>query len=212
MGRRGNGSRFDAEAVTPAAAASAASIGSTLAVTPSGHTTDDVAEIRRVLSEHLKPKELEALSWRYGLNRAADDPIAIAAATAAAAAAAATATESTPTTKATAARDYEEEALEDLFGKGGILASYSADPLPSTARAIQSERSAKKKKAASVCDLSDSEMSFACDGDSSDDDSAAEDEVEVVEPRARSRRGGAVRKTYNFSDSEDEESEFSFDD
>lgn len=71
---------------------------------------------------------------------------------------------------------------------------------------------AKKKKTTSVCDLSDSEMSFAGDGDSSDDDSAADDEVEVVEPRARSRRAGAVRKTYTFSDSEDEESEFSFDD
>ena len=63
-----------------------------------------------------------------------------------------------------------------------------------------------------MCDLSDSEMSFACDGDSSDDDSAAEDEVVEIAPRARSRRGGAVRKTYTFSDSEDEESEFSFDD
>ena len=119
----------NAAAVTSTAAASTAT-----AVSPSGHTTDDVAEIRRVLSKHLKPKELEALSWRYGLNTASDDastePKAIISAKTAA--------------KATPARDYEEEALEDLFGKEGILASYSADPLPSTARAIQFERSAKK--------------------------------------------------------------------
>ena len=131
--------RGGAATVTTTAAASAAtSTGTAMAVTPSGHTTDDVAEIRRVLSEHLKPKELEALSWRYGLNRATDDPIALAAAK--------TATRTTKT-KATPARDYEEEALEDLFGREGLLASYSADPLPSTARAIQSERSAKKKAA-----------------------------------------------------------------
>ena len=61
-----------------------------------------------------------------------------------------------------------------------------------------------------MCDLSDSEMSFACDGDSSDDDSAAEDEVVEVAPEHA--RAGPVRKTYTFSDSEDEESEFSFDD
>ena len=63
-----------------------------------------------------------------------------------------------------------------------------------------------------MCDLSDSEMSFA--GDSDDDDSAAEDEVMEVAPRARSRRGNVVRKTYTLSDSEesDAESDFSFDD
>ena len=71
---------------------------------------------------------------------------------------------------------------------------------------------AKKKKTTSVCDLSDSEMSFA--GDSDDDDSAAEDEVMEVAPRARSRRANVVRKTYTLSDSEesDAESDFSFDD
>jgi DNA topoisomerase-2 len=71
-----------------------------------------------------------------------------------------------------------------------------------------------KKMSTSVCDLSDSEMSFACDdGHSSGaDDSAAEDEVVEVAPRARSRRANVVRKTYTFSDSEEEESEFSFDD
>jgi RNA polymerase primary sigma factor len=69
-----------------------------------------------------------------------------------------------------------------------------------------------KKKTTSVCDLSDSEMSFA--GDSDDDDSAAEDEVMEVAPRARSRRANVVRKTYTLSDSEesDAESDFSFDD
>lgn len=119
-----------AAAVTSTAGASLSTANT--AVAPSGHTTDDVAEIRRVLSEHLKPKELEALSWRYGLNEAA------------ATAAADAVTEPKTAAKATSPRDYEEEALEDLFGREGILASYSADPLPSTARAIQSERSAKR--------------------------------------------------------------------
>ena len=130
-------SKGNAAAVTSTAASSAAT---GTAIAPSGHTTDDVAEIRRVLSEHLKPKELEALSWRYGLNQAIDDADAAATEPVTATATAKSAT----ATKATPARDYEEEALEDLFGKEGLLASYSADPLPSTARAIQSERSAKK--------------------------------------------------------------------
>merc|ERR1711935_821897 len=31
-------------------------------------------EIRTVLSKHLRPKEMEALSWRYGLLREEDEP------------------------------------------------------------------------------------------------------------------------------------------
>ena len=145
---------------SPAAAAN----GGSVAVTPAGETTDDVDAIRRVLAEHLKPKEMEALSWRYGLNRAqadtATDVHTKTATTIAKTTTIATAATTTTTARTTrpqrptpvVRKDYEEEALEELFGTDGMLASYSANPLPSTAWAIQDRRSEgaasnnKKKK------------------------------------------------------------------
>ena len=147
-------------AASPAAAAANGSV----AVTPTGETTDDVDAMRRVLAEHLKPKEMEALSWRYGLNRAqadtATDVHTKTATTIAKTTTIATAATTTTTARTTrpqrptpvVRKDYEEEALEELFGTDGMLASYSANPLPSTAWAIQDRRSEgaasnnKKKK------------------------------------------------------------------
>ena len=110
-----------------------------VAVTPTGETTDDADAIRRVLAEHLKPKEMEALSWRYGLNRAQASDVNTKTAITTTATTTATTRPQRPTP--VVRKDYEEEALEELFGTDGMLASYSANPLPSTAWAIQDSRS-----------------------------------------------------------------------
>jgi len=62
--------------------------------------TSDPEDLKKMLSQYLRPKEVEAISWRYGLNA---DEMA---------------------TKA-AARDYEAEAEFDLFGPEGVLSSAS---------------------------------------------------------------------------------------
>jgi len=67
---------------------------------------EDMEELKRALGEFLQPRELEALSWRYGLLQEFDGY-----------------------------RDYEAEALEDIFGEGGLFASSTlvskkASPVP----------------------------------------------------------------------------------
>ena len=84
--------------------------------TPSGEDVSDREEIRRVLGSFLKPKEMEALSWRYGLNEFPEVAV--------------TSRQQPPRRQG---RDYEMEALEDLFGVDGILSQYSEEPLDSVA-------------------------------------------------------------------------------
>lgn len=120
-------------ATAAAAAAVTVVVGTTtsssdVAVTPSGETVDNVEEIRRSLSRHLRPKEiLEPLSLKYGLKQLRLIPKR----------------PNSNKRSASNTREYEEESIEDLFGKGGILASCSADPEPSTKEILLSSSSTK---------------------------------------------------------------------
>jgi RNA polymerase sigma factor (sigma-70 family) len=73
---------------------------------------EERTHFRRVLQQFVNRKEMEALSWRYGLlsNTDFDDGL----------------TQTTSMSTSSLARDYEAEAENDLFGPGGILA-YSSD-------------------------------------------------------------------------------------
>jgi RNA polymerase sigma factor (sigma-70 family) len=73
---------------------------------------EERTHFRSVLQQFVNRKEMEALSWRYGLLSNTDFDHGL------------TQTTSMPTSSL--ARDYEAEAENDLFGPGGILA-YSSD-------------------------------------------------------------------------------------
>jgi RNA polymerase sigma factor (sigma-70 family) len=73
---------------------------------------EERTHFRTVLQQFVNGKEMEALSWRYGLLSSADVEHGL--------------SQMTPSPNSSIVRDYESEAENDLFGPGGILA-YSSD-------------------------------------------------------------------------------------
>jgi len=139
MTSAGKGAAASDDSVAAATAGAASSGVEAAMAFSAGETTDDATEIRRILSAHLRPKEMEALSWRYGLNQASPSPEYT--------------KQQLKKKKKASARDYEEEALEDLFGTEGLLASYSSEPQPSKVKAILSSRTAKTTKTNDVANI-----------------------------------------------------------
>lgn len=80
---------------------------------------EDRMHFRNILQQFVNGKEMEALSWRYGLLSNADVEHGL----------------SQTTSASSLVRDYEAEAENDLFGPGGILA-HSSDIVSSPSMSL----------------------------------------------------------------------------
>eukprot|EP00565_Helicotheca_tamesis_P009346 CAMPEP_0185734332 /NCGR_PEP_ID=MMETSP1171-20130828/22161_1 /TAXON_ID=374046 /ORGANISM="Helicotheca tamensis, Strain CCMP826" /LENGTH=407 /DNA_ID=CAMNT_0028404301 /DNA_START=242 /DNA_END=1465 /DNA_ORIENTATION=+ len=78
-------------------------------------------DLKKMLSQYLRPKEVEAISWRYGLN---EDEVS-------------------SRRDGVSARDYEAEAEYDLFGPESHLTSTS---LPQPSKAVTNAVAASRKQ------------------------------------------------------------------
>ena len=111
-------------------------------------STDSLERYQSILTQFISMREMEALSWRYGLREQTTSSSSSSTTTTTTT----TAQEETTSSLHNQQRDYEAEAEEDLFGPGGILSSNNSIMSESTTTRTKSTaaRHASKPKRQSM--------------------------------------------------------------